>query len=49
MIDFNKPNFFLKGLEYIKEAICVNKQLNGDGPFGLKCSEWMEKLLDAVK
>lgn len=49
MIDFNKPNFFLKGLEYIKEAICVNKQLNGDGPFGLKCSEWMEKTFGCCK
>lgn len=43
MISFNEPYFSQKGMEYIDDAICRNKQLNGDGPFTHKCSKWMEE------
>ena len=42
MINFNEPVFSEKGIDYIKEAIIDNRQLNGDGPFTKKCTEWFE-------
>lgn len=42
MIVFNEPMYTEKGIEYITEAISVNKRLNGDGPFTAKCTEWFE-------
>lgn len=42
MIDFNRPPFVGKELDYIKEAV-ENKRLCGDGIFTRKCSEWMEE------
>lgn len=44
MIDFNRPGFTGKELDYIKEAIEAGK-LCGDGMFTKKCTAWMmEKL-----
>ena len=44
MIDFNRPGFTGKELDYIKEAIDAGK-LCGDGMFTKKCTAWMmEKL-----
>ncbi len=40
MIDFNRPPFVGKELDYIKQAV-DNGKLCGDGMFTKKCSEWM--------
>lgn len=40
---FNEPTYTEKGIGYITEAILKNKQLNGDGPFTERCTEWMER------
>lgn len=44
MIDFNKPAFVGKELEYIKSAV-DNGKLCGDGMFTKKCTAWMEEHL----
>ena len=41
MIDFNRPPFVGKELEYIKEAVDRGK-LCGDGEFTRRCSKWMQ-------
>lgn len=41
MIDFNIPPYVGTEINYIKQAI-QNKKLCGDGPFTIKCSEWMK-------
>lgn len=41
MISFNEPIFSKKGMDYIGDAILLNKRLNGDGVFTKKCSEWI--------
>ena len=42
MIDFNRPAFTGKELEYIQDA--VNKgMLCGDGEYTKKCAEWMKE------
>lgn len=43
MLVFNEPTYTEKGIGYITEAILKNKQLNGDGPFTERCTEWMER------
>ncbi len=48
-INFNEPVFSGKGIDYIHEAIIINKQLNGDGLFTKKCSKWMEENFQANK
>ena len=42
MIDFNRPPFVGKELDYIKEAIDYGK-LCGDGEFTRRCSRWMSE------
>ena len=42
MIDFNRPPFVGKELDYIKEAIDLGK-LCGDGEFTKRCSSWMKE------
>ncbi len=42
MIKFNIPPFIGKELEYINEAVKVNKKFCGDGEFTRKCCLWME-------
>lgn len=49
MINFNEPINISKGIEYINKAIKENKQLNGDGEYTKKCSEWLEKNFHAKK
>ena len=44
MIDFNRPPYVGKELEYIEEAVRENK-ICGDGAFTKKCSAWMEQEL----
>ncbi len=41
-IDFNRPPFVGKELDYIREAAQVNRMLCGDGPFTKLCSQWMK-------
>ncbi|MFC6040237.1 dTDP-4-amino-4,6-dideoxygalactose transaminase [Paenisporosarcina macmurdoensis] len=49
MINFNIPPFIGKELEYIKEAIEINKKLCGDGPFTKKCNNWFEENFQTPK
>lgn len=42
MIDFNKPAFVGKELEYIKRAI-DNGKLCGDGEYTHRCADWMRE------
>lgn len=42
MIDFNRPAFTGKELEYIKEAVDHHK-ICGDGVFTHRCNEWLEE------
>ncbi len=44
-ISFNVPVYLPKGVEYIREAIQINRRMNGDGPFTRKCSAWFEDKL----
>ena len=44
MIDFNRPPYVGKELEYIAEAVRENK-ICGDGRFTKKCSAWMQENL----
>jgi dTDP-4-amino-4,6-dideoxygalactose transaminase len=41
MIFFNVPSITGNEIKYIEQAILINKQISGDGPFTLKCSNWM--------
>ncbi len=45
MIDFNRPPFTGRELDYIREAI-QNGKLCGDGAFTKKCSAWMQEKFD---
>lgn len=42
MLDFNRPPYVGKELDYIKEAVDLHK-ICGDGKFTQLCSEWMKK------
>ncbi|MDD2958065.1 MAG: dTDP-4-amino-4,6-dideoxygalactose transaminase [Lachnospiraceae bacterium] len=46
MIDFNRPPFVGKELEYIKQAVDFGK-LCGDGEFTRRCSNWMMEHFEA--
>lgn len=46
MIDFNRPPYVGKELEYIKQAIDLGK-LCGDGEFTKRCSAWMKENFQA--
>ena len=41
MIDFNRPAFVGKELEYINDAV-KRGMLCGDGEYTRKCSQWMK-------
>ncbi len=43
IIPFNKPFIAGKELSYIAEAVLTNAHISGDGPFTVKCQEWLEK------
>ena len=45
MIDFNRPPFVGKELDYIKQAVDYGK-LCGDGEFTKRCSAWMSEKFD---
>ena len=44
MIDFNRPPYTGRELEYIRQAVEANK-ICGDGEFTKRCSAWMKKNL----
>lgn len=48
MIPFNKPCVTGDEATYIEEAIQQSK-LSGNGPFGKKCTTWLEDRLDCAK
>lgn len=48
MIRFNVPPYTGKEIEYMQEAIALQK-ICGDGEFTRKCSEWMEKRFHTPK
>ena len=48
MINFNVPPFTGREFEYIKQAV-ENQKICGDGPFTIKCSEWIEKKTKTIK
>lgn len=48
MITFNKPCVTGKENDYIQDAIS-NVKLSGNGPYGKKCTEWLESYLKAEK
>lgn len=47
MIDFNRPAFVGKELEYIKDAV-GRGMLCGDGEYTKKCSQWIKEKLGAA-
>ncbi|UOQ44020.1 dTDP-4-amino-4,6-dideoxygalactose transaminase [Halobacillus salinarum] len=49
MIPFNKPCIVGKEQDYIQQAIAQNRKLSGNGPFGEKCRQWLEKRLGCEK
>ena len=49
MIPFNKPPLVGHELEYIKEAIEVNRKISGDGAFTHLCNSWIEEHFGAQK
>lgn len=48
MIHFNVPPFVGTEIKYIEEAV-KNHKICGDGPFTLKCDEWLETRFDAKR
>ena len=42
MIPFNLPPYVGKELDYVSQAVLVNRKLCGDGPFTKKCHRWIE-------
>ena len=49
MIDFNRPPYTGRELEYIRQAVEANK-ICGDGEFTKRCSAWMkEKSGDEIR
>ena len=44
MIDFNRPPYTGRELEYIRQAVEANK-ICGDGEFTKRCSAWMKENL----
>ena len=43
MIDFNRPAYVGRELEYIKDAV-QKGMLCGDGEYTKRCSAWMEEI-----
>jgi dTDP-4-amino-4,6-dideoxygalactose transaminase len=47
-IPFNRPLVAGHELEYIRQAI-ANRHLSGNGPFTVRCQEWLQRRLGAPK
>ncbi len=43
MIPFNLPPYTGKELDYMAQAVLVNRKLCGDGPFTKRCHHWIEE------
>lgn len=48
MIPFNVPPYVGREIDYIRDTIATRK-ISGDGKYTKKCSEWLEKRIDAKK
>jgi len=48
MINFNVPPYTGREIEYIRQAVEIQK-ICGDGPFTKKCSEWIEEKTGVAK
>ena len=48
-ISFNVPPFVGSEMEYVREACEVNHKISGDGPFCMRCHEWLEDRFCAQK
>ena len=42
MIDFNRPPYVGTELDFVTEAVCANHKISGDGPFTVRCNQWIE-------
>jgi len=49
MIPFNIPPYAGKELDYMAQAVLVNRKLCGDGPFTKQCHKWLEEKTGAPK
>lgn len=48
-IPFNIPPYVGNEMEYVREAAERNHKICGDGPFSMKCHEWIENRFGAQK
>lgn len=48
VVPFNRPTLSGREFEYIREAI-ANSQLSGNGPFGARCSRWLERRIGSQR
>ena len=49
MIDFNVPPYVGTELEYVREAVEVNRKICGDGAFTKQCHTWLEEHTGTAK
>lgn len=49
MISFNVPPYVGTELDYVREAVTVNRKICGDGPFTRRCDEWIGERFGAQK
>lgn len=48
-ISFNVPPFLGTEIEYVREACEANHKISGDGPFTMRCHEWLQDRFCAQK
>ncbi|MBE5024001.1 dTDP-4-amino-4,6-dideoxygalactose transaminase [Olsenella sp. DSM 107455] len=49
MISFNVPPYVGTELDYVREAVTVNRKICGDGSFTKRCDGWIEERFGAQK
>ena len=49
MIEFNKPPYVGKEIEFVNQVITTNSKLSGDGQFTMKCHKWFEEKFNTPK
>lgn len=49
MIEFNVPPYVGTELDYVRQAIEENRKICGDGPFTLRCNQWIEEFSGTSK
>ena len=47
MIPFNSPPFVGRELDYVKQAVCLNRKISGDGPFTARCTDFIRQMTGA--